>query len=72
MIFDSMQLGKKGLKKEAFKYAYVGYKKLEEEGELNKEGIITICDFSQSSKRKRLYVIDLNEYVRRQQRHALV
>ncbi len=62
LIYDSLQLGKKGLKKEAFKYAYVGYKKLEAEGELNKEGIITICDFSQSSKRKRLYVIDLNEY----------
>ena len=39
----------------------LGYKKLEEEGQINKEGIITICDFSQSSKRKRLYVIDLNE-----------
>jgi hypothetical protein len=49
------------LKKEAFNYAYTGYKKLEEEGMLNKEGIITICDFSQSSKRKRLYLIDLNE-----------
>lgn len=62
MIYDSLQLGKRGLKKEAFKYAYIGYKKLEAEGELNKEGIITICDFSQSSKRKRLYLIDLNDY----------
>jgi hypothetical protein len=61
LIYDSLQLGKRGLKKEAFKVAYTGYKKLEEEGELNKEGLITICDFSQSSKRKRLYLIDLNE-----------
>jgi len=61
LIYDSLQLQKRGLKKEAFKYAYQGYKRLEEEGQLNKEGIITICDFSQSSKRKRLYVIDLNE-----------
>lgn len=61
-IYDSLQLGKRGLKKEAFKYAYTGYKKLLEEGEINKEGIITICDLSQSSKRKRLYLIDLNEY----------
>ena len=60
--YDSLQLENKGLKKEAFKYAYTGYKKLIEEGLLNKEGIITICDFSQSSKRKRLYLIDLNEY----------
>jgi len=61
MIYDSLQLEKRGLKKEAFNYAYTGYKKLEEEGKLNKEGLITICDFSQSSKRKRLYLIDLNE-----------
>jgi hypothetical protein len=62
LIYDSLKLEKKGLKKEAFKYAYTGYKKLLEEGEINKEGIITICDFSQSSKRKRLYLIDLTEY----------
>jgi len=60
-IYDSLKLQKRGLRKEAFKYAYAGYKKLEEEGQLNKEGIITICDFSQSSKRKRLYLIDLKE-----------
>ena len=61
-IYDSLKLEKRGLKKEAFSYAYTGYKKLIEEGDINKEGIITICDFSQSSKRKRLYLIDLNEY----------
>jgi len=61
LIYDSLHLEKIGLKKEAFNYAYTGYKKLEEEGMLNKEGLITICDFSQSSKRKRLYLIDLNE-----------
>src|SRR6478752_2037860 len=61
LIYDSLHLEKMGLKKEAFNYAYTGYKKLEEEGMLNKEGLITICDFSQSSKRKRLYLIDLNE-----------
>jgi hypothetical protein len=62
LIYDSLKLQKRGLKKETFKYAYTGYKKLEEEGKLNKEGIITICDLSQSSKRKRLYLIDLNQY----------
>ena len=61
LIYDSLQLEKRGLKKEAFNYAYTGYKKLEEEGKLNKEGLITICDLSQSSRRKRLYLIDLNE-----------
>jgi hypothetical protein len=62
LIYDSLQLGKSGLKKDVFTYAYYGYKKLEEQGLLNKEGLITICDFSQSSRRKRLYLIDLNEY----------
>jgi hypothetical protein len=62
MIYDSLQLEKKGLKREAFTYAYTGYKKLLEEGEINKEGLITICDLSQSSRRKRLYLIDLNDY----------
>ena len=61
LIYDSLQLEKRGLTKEAFNYAYTGYKKLEEEGKLNKEGLITICDLSQSSRRKRLYLIDLKE-----------
>ncbi len=61
LIYDSLHLEKRGLKKATFNYAYTGYKKLEEEGKLNKEGLITICDFSQSSKRKRLYLINLNE-----------
>lgn len=62
LIYDSLKLGKRGLKKEAFKYAYTGYQKLVEEGKINKEGLITICDLSQSSRRKRLYLIDLNNY----------
>ncbi|HET9747316.1 MAG TPA: murein L,D-transpeptidase catalytic domain family protein [Chitinophagaceae bacterium] len=62
LIYDSLQLRKKGLRKDAFKYAYTGYTKLVEEGKINKEGIITICDMSQSSRRKRLYVIDLDQY----------
>ena len=34
LIYDSLQLKKRGLKKEAFNYAYAGYKKLEEEGKV--------------------------------------
>lgn len=62
LIYDSLRLGRIGLKKDVFKYAYSGYKKLLDEGSINKEGIITICDLSQSSRRKRLYLIDLNQY----------
>jgi len=62
LLYDSLQLEKFGLKKEAFIYAFTGYKNLSEKAVFNKEGIITICDFSQSSKNKRLYLIDLNNY----------
>lgn len=62
MIYDSIKLEKFGLKKEAFQYAYTGYKKLLDEGKISKEGVLTICDFSQSSRKKRLYLINLNEY----------
>jgi hypothetical protein len=62
LIYDSLQLDMYGLNKDVFSYAYAGYQKLENKGELNKEGLITICDFSQSSRKKRLYLIDLNAY----------
>ena len=60
-IYDSLNLKKYGLKKEAFNFAYTGYTKLIEKGMLSKKGILTICDFSQSSRRKRLYLIDLDQ-----------
>lgn len=60
--YDSLKLQKFGLKKEAFSFAYKGYRRLLQDGKLNKEGILTICDFSQSSRRKRLYLIDLVNY----------
>lgn len=62
LIYDSLNLENLGLKKEAFIYAYTGYKNLEEQEVFSKEGLITICDFSQSSRKKRLYIIDLNNY----------
>lgn len=62
IIYDSLKLQKSGLKKEVFAFAYRGYYNLLEKGTINKEGILTICDFSQSSRRKRLYLIDLVNY----------
>lgn len=47
-----------GLKKEAFYYASKGYQYLLSNDRLDKK-ILTICDYSQSSKNKRLYVIDM-------------
>jgi hypothetical protein len=58
-IYENMQLKKLGLAKKAFAYAWKGYTTLLEAGKLTRDGILSICDFSQSSRRKRLYVIDI-------------
>jgi hypothetical protein len=58
-IYDSMHLKKTGLSQKAFVYAWKGYKQLLEKGQLNNESVLSICDFSQSSRRKRLYIIDI-------------
>jgi hypothetical protein len=61
-IYDSARLQRYGLKKEVFQRAYYGYEKLQNRDLINKEDVLTICDFGQSSSRKRMYVIDLNDY----------
>jgi hypothetical protein len=61
-VYDRLKLEEWGLNKEAFRYAYRGYKKLLKKGWINNSDIITICDFSQSSKKKRLYLLDLKKY----------
>lgn len=58
-IYAAVSLGKTGLAKEVFDLAIKGLRKLDTEGELNNPDIVTIADYSQSSKKKRLYVIDL-------------
>lgn len=58
-VFDSLDLDQIGLGEEAFQYAFKGYTELVEKGLIQDKGILTICDFSQSSRNKRLYVIDM-------------
>lgn len=48
-----------GLSIDVLKLALKGLKKLEINGQLQNSNIITIVDYSQSSNKKRLYVIDL-------------
>jgi len=69
-LYDSLRLDQIGLSKQALQYAIKGYSYLQKKGLLAKQSILAICDFSQSSKRKRLYLIDvenkrvlLNTYV---------
>ena len=59
LLYDELNLEEKGLSKEAFDYAYKGYEYLLEKKKLDQPEFLTICDFSQSSKQKRFYIIDL-------------
>ncbi|HTQ29539.1 MAG TPA: murein L,D-transpeptidase catalytic domain family protein [Puia sp.] len=58
-IYDSMRLGRTGLNQKAFEYAWRGYHNLLKKGIVQKSNVLSICDFTQSSRRKRLYVIDV-------------
>ncbi|MBO9561348.1 MAG: murein L,D-transpeptidase catalytic domain family protein, partial [Niastella sp.] len=58
-LYDSLHLKELGLQKEALEFALKGYKKLVHEEVLPNDSVLSICDFSQSSRKKRLYVLDL-------------
>ena len=58
-IYDLISLGQYGLEKDVFFNAYRGYEFLLSKGSLKKTDVLTICDYSQSSRNKRLYVIDV-------------
>src|SRR6201999_1188348 len=58
-MYSNLSLRKYGLTKKAFEYAWKGYKNLIKRGLVPNREILSICDFSQSSRRKRLYVIDV-------------
>ena len=58
-LYCDANMEESGLRREVFAYAYKGYLKLLEEHKINRSNIITICDFSQSSRNRRLYVVDL-------------
>jgi len=58
-IYQSMKLSKSGLNQKAFEYAWRGYHNLLKKGTLTKTNVLSICDFTQSSRRKRLYIIDV-------------
>lgn len=58
-LYVNMKLESVGLNSKVFTIAMRGFKKLENKGKLKNASIITIVDYSQSSNKKRLYVIDL-------------
>lgn len=64
-LYTTLGLEELGLSKKAFDYAYQGYQRLLDKKIVTSDTYLTICDFSQSSRKKRLYLIDMenNEVV---------
>jgi hypothetical protein len=62
LLYDSLQLEGLGLPKAVMLMAYKGQQYMESRNMLGKDNILAICDFSQSSKKKRLYIIDTKNY----------
>ena len=57
--YSIMHLSDMGMSYSAYQLALKGFNKLKAEGKLLNQSVLTIIDFSQSSNKKRLYVIDL-------------
>jgi hypothetical protein len=60
-IYSALHLSEYGLSSEVFQLAIKGQKKLESDGKLQNPNILTIIDFSQSSRNKRMYILDLQK-----------
>jgi hypothetical protein len=59
-LYEQFNLQEVGLTKKAFSYALKGYNYLLEHHWLNNPNILSICDMSQSSRNKRLYVLNMD------------
>ncbi|MFI5132848.1 MAG: murein L,D-transpeptidase catalytic domain family protein [Chitinophagales bacterium] len=59
VLYSDLRLQEYCLPEDAFEYAYKGYQYLLAKNKIKNSDYLTICDFSQSSRNKRLYVIDL-------------
>jgi len=60
-LYEAMKLKRYGLNKAAFEYAVKGYQYLLSKRKLGHNSVLSICDFSLSSRRKRLFIIDLDQ-----------
>lgn len=58
-IYTSIKASGSRLSQEVFEIALTGFDKLNAQGRLNQDSILTIIDFSRSSREKRMHVVDL-------------
>ena len=58
-LFNDLHLKNVGLSKETVEYAIKGYEKLVDSGLVNNDQFLTIVDFSQTSRNKRFYILDM-------------
>lgn len=54
-LYESLDLDKLGLSRQALLYALKGYKKLQEKGQLANDAILSVIDFSLPSTQKRFF-----------------
>lgn len=61
-LYEQANLQKKGLSLEVFQKAFIGFQNLKQQGLVAPgKAILTVIDFTKSSREKRMWVIDLNE-----------
>lgn len=58
-LYESLNLSQKGLSKAALDAAIKGYEKLKSNGVVGNSKYLTVIDFSQSGRKKRFYLIDV-------------
>ncbi|MEZ5046526.1 MAG: murein L,D-transpeptidase catalytic domain family protein [Chitinophagaceae bacterium] len=61
-VYDNIKFPKNGkLRYEVFRNGFFGYMNLKEARKIKQDALLTICDFTLSSNKKRLWVIDVNK-----------
>ncbi len=60
VLYDSLELGKLSLSRQAFDLAVQGYEKLKAKGKIKNSNVLSIVDFSLPSSAKRLFILDVS------------
>lgn len=58
-LYSGLDLDETGLSREALSYAVKGYEHLVQKGVVNNNQFLTVVDFSESSRKKRFFILDM-------------